>query len=154
MKLEDLFKRYGYTQNTMDERIYLSHTRADRIDNLNTIAFEDNRAKNEINMFLAYAESLKEYRKTLYDRAQEFYAADYKLLLKIVRNVDTWKKKVTFTITVQKIYELPNTRPETILTETYQGTKRQEALKRFEELKKQYPNIQAEKDIDKKYWER
>ncbi|MCD7728679.1 MAG: hypothetical protein LUI60_02040 [Clostridia bacterium] len=155
MALDKLFTRYGHLQNEMDINIHLNHTRADKIDNTNHIALEDRRAAEEINIFLAYAELLKEYRKTLYDRAQEFYSADYKYLLKITRTVEMWKNnKKFYTITVEKIYNLPKARPETVITEAYQGTERHKALKRFEELQKIYPNIETEKDIDKKYWER
>ena len=139
----------------MDINIHLNHARAEKIANLNTIKFEDRHAAEEINIFLAYAELLKEYRKTLFDRAQEFYTADYKYLLKITRRVDTWKNnKKFYTITLQKIYNIQNASPETVLTETYQGTERHKALKRFEELQKEYPNIETETDIEKKYWER
>lgn len=155
MALDKLFTRYGHLQNEMDINIHLNHARAEKIVNLNTIKFEDRHAAEEINIFLAYAELLKEYRKTLYDRAQEFYTADYKYLLKITRRVDTRKNnKKFYTITLQKIYNIQNASPETVLTETYQGTERHKALKRFEDLQKKYPNIETETDIEKKYWER
>ena len=39
-------------------------------------------------------------------------------------------------------------------TETFPGKERRAALARFAELKKQYPGIVAEMDIEKKSWER
>ena len=39
-------------------------------------------------------------------------------------------------------------------TEKFPGKERRAALARFVELKKQYPGIVAEMDIDKKAWER
>ena len=70
------------------------------------------------------------------------------------RRVDSWKNKRYYDITVVKIIDAPNARPVAVLSEEYDGKERHKALKRFEELKKQYPNIETEKDIDKKQWER
>ena len=46
------------------------------------------------------------------------------------------------------------TRPMAVLSEEYDGKERHKALKRFEELKKQYPNIETEIDIAKGKWEK
>ena len=43
---------------------------------------------------------------------------------------------------------------ETIIQETYPGTERHKAIKRFEALKKEYPGAKAIKDIEKRNWER
>lgn len=53
-----------------------------------------------------------------------------------------------------KVYDLKNAAPEKVLEETYPGTERRQAFKRFEELKKQHPNIETIIDTNKKYWEK
>lgn len=40
------------------------------------------------------------------------------------------------------------------LREVYPGKERKKAFTRFEALQKQFPGIPAEKDIEKKYWEK
>lgn len=74
--------------------------------------------------------------------------------LTLRRRVDSWHNKRYYDITVVKIINAPNTCPLVILSEEYKGMERYTAIKRFEELKKQYPNIQTEKDIEKSKWER
>ena len=50
------------------------------------------------------------------------------------------------------VYE-DGTRVET-KSDTFPGTERRAALARFAELKKQFPGITAEMDIEKKSWEK
>lgn len=97
---------------------------------------------------------IKDVTQTLYARAQELCAANYSMKLTLRRRFDSWHNKRYYDITVVKIINAPNTRPLVILSEEYKGTERHTALKRFEELKKQYPNIETEKDIEKSKWER
>lgn len=44
--------------------------------------------------------------------------------------------------------------PDNVIEETFEGKERAKALKRFEELRKEYPNTEAIKEIDKYQWER
>lgn len=75
--------------------------------------------------------------------------------LKITRNIDCWNgNKKFYVIEVLKILDLKNADPVRVLQETYVGKERHAALKRFEQLKKLYPNIEIIKDIDKKRWEK
>ena len=117
--------------------------------------FYDKKAAEDIQGLLNFAECLKEYRKTLYDRAQEFLTAGYAMQLKITRNIDCWKgNKKFYVIEVLKIFDLPNAEPVSVLKETYEGKERHTALKRFEQLKKLYPNIETIKNIEKRSWEK
>lgn len=153
--LNKLFSRYGQPSDEMNETIHLYFRRADKIDNLETVKYEDKRAQDNITEFIEYAELLKEYRKTLYERARELYSAGYSMKLTIKREIDCWKNnKKSYKINVLKIPDAPNARPVEVLTESYEGKERHKALKRFEELKKQYANIETEIDIDKKQWEK
>lgn len=139
----------------MNETIHLYFRRADKIDNLETVKYEDKRAQDSITEFIEYAELLKEYRKTLYERARELYSAGYSMKLTIKREIDCWKNnKISYKINVLKIPDAPNARPVEVLTETYEGKERHTALKRFEQLKKLYPNIETITDIEKKSWEK
>ena len=60
--------------------------------------------------------------------------------------------KVNYYVKVAKVFE--NIGKEYIISEIYQGTERHTALKRFEELKKQYPSAEYIKNIEKAKWEK
>ena len=152
--LDELFSRYGSPADEMNEKIYFYFTRADKIDTFSKVQQADKDAQDKITSLYAWIELLTEYRKTLYARAQQLCAASYTMKLTLRRRVDSWKNKRYYDITVVKIIDAPNARPVAVLSEEYDGKERHKALKRFEELKKQYPNIETEKDVDKKQWER
>ena len=118
------------------------------------ITAEDQRAVREIAEMQKHIETLKAYRKTLYERAQALCAASYHLQLKVKRTIDTYHNKKWYSVSVSKIYEESGIAPEITLEETYSGKERAAALKRFEQLKKQYPSIEHIKEIDKYQWER
>ncbi len=153
--LESLFSRYGSPSSEMNETKHFYFTRADHIESIEHVQSEDKKAVNTINELLELAELLKEYRKTLFERAQEFLTAGYAMQLKITRNIDCWNdNKKFYVIEVLKILDLKNAEPVTVLQETYEGKERHTALKRFEQLKKLYPNIETIKNIDKRSWEK
>lgn len=152
--LDELFSRYGHPADEMNEKIYFYFTRADKIETFDRVKQADKDTQDKITSLYAWIELLTEYRKTLYARAQELCAAGYTMKLTLRRRVDSWNNKRYYDITVVKIIDAPNTRPVAVLSEEYNGKERHKALKRFEELKKQYPNIETEKDIEKLKWER
>ncbi len=153
--LKSLFSRYGSPSSEMNETKHFYFTRADHIESIEHVQSEDKKAVNTINELLELAELLKEYRKTLFERAQEFLTAGYAMQLKITRNIDCWNdNKKFYVIEVLKILDLKNAEPVTILQETYEGKERHTALKRFEQLKKLYPNIETIKNIEKRSYEK
>ena len=154
IKLNDLFSRYGHPSDEMNEKIFFYFTRADKIETFDKVQQADKSAQEKIAELYTWIELLKEYRNTLYRRAQEFCAANYSMKLTLRRRIDYYSGKKYYEIKVLKILSVPNARPLAVLSEEYKGTERHVALKRFEELKKQYPNIETEKDIEKSKWER
>ena len=145
--LDELFTRYGYPADEMNEKIYFYFRRADKIETFDRVQQADKDAEEKITSLCVWIELLKEYRKTLYARAQELCAADYSMKLTLRRRVDLYSAKKYYEVKVLKILSAPNARPIEILSEDYSGKERHKAIKRFEELKKQYPNIETEKDI-------
>ncbi|MGN0812367.1 MAG: hypothetical protein ACI4MQ_02530 [Candidatus Coproplasma sp.] len=155
MELESLFHRYGYPSDEMNERICLYFPRPNRIKTLERVQKTDKATQAKIKELLEIAEVLKEYRQLLYKRAQQFFNAEYAMRLSLTREVDGYPNgKKTYVIKILKLLDLTNADPVYILNETYEGKERHKALKRFEELKKLYPNIETIIDIDKKSWER
>lgn len=153
--LESLFSRYGSPSSEMSETLHFYYTRADHVHTLEWVKYYDKKAAEDIQGLLNFAEVLKEYRKTLFDRAQEFLTAGYTMQLKITRNIDSYRNgKKSYVIEVLKIIDLKNAAPVSVLKETYEGKERHTALKRFEQLKKLYPNIEIIKDIEKRSYEK
>ena len=79
---------------------------------------------------------------------------NYKLCLRLERFITYYDNLKKYIITIAKRFDGNNMADEEILRETYDGKERHKALKRFEALKKEYPNIETEIDIEKKRWER
>lgn len=152
--LENLFSRYGRPYPETDEHIYINLTRADKIDTAERVQYYDNYAKDKITELLTFAELLKEYRRSLYERAQELYTASYSMKLQLLRTVDYYNNRKSYTVKVLQIPDAPNARAVELLSETYTGKERHKAIKRFEKLKKIHANIETEIDIDKKRWEK
>ena len=151
--LDELFSRYGHPADEMNEKIYFYFTRADKIETFDKVQQADKDAQDKITSLYVWIELLNEYRKTLYARAQELCAAGYTMKLTLRRTVD-YENKKHYTVSLLKIIDAPNTNPVSLHYERFDGKERHKALKRFEELKKKHPNIETEKDIDKKQWER
>lgn len=153
--LESLFSRYGSPSPEMNETLHFYYTRADYVKSLEQVKYYDKKAAEDIQGLLNFVECLKEYRKTLYNRAHEFLTAGYAMQLKITRNIDCWNgNKKFYVIEVLKILDLKNAEPVEVLKETYEGKERHTALKRFEQLKKLYPNIETIKNIEKRSYEK
>lgn len=100
----------------------------------------------------AAIQRVKEYRKELFNHTQYLASAPYTLELKLLRERRFRNSNVYYYITLSKVYDgIGN---HDIISESYNGTKRSTAVKRFEELKKQYPGAEAIKDIEKRSWEK
>lgn len=97
---------------------------------------------------------MKEYRRSLYERAQELYTASYSMKLQLLRTVDYYNNRKIYTVKILQIPDARNARAVELLSETYTGKERHIAIKRFEELKKVHANIEIEIDIEKKRWEK
>lgn len=150
-KLEDLFRRGG---DYSDITISLYYPKPHHIKELSQVKYYDSRAVEDIERFKDLISLLEQYRNDLYKRAQQFLASEYNMRLSLVREVQTWTNKKIYRIEVCKVYDVPNAKPETLISETFAGAERHKAFARFEELKKLYPNIETVKDIDKKFWEK
>lgn len=75
----------------------------------------------------------------------------YKRKLKLERFPAMSYHGISYVVTIKRI--LADGTEQEELRESYTGKDRSAALKRFEELKKQNPGIEATKDIAKRQWE-
>ena len=131
--------------------IYLKKPEA--IKSIKDIEYYESRARQAIAEAESLIKTLGEYRQALFERYQTVTATNYTLFLKLERHVH-YNNPKTYVITIVKRFDGNNVADEETLREVYDGKERHKALKRFEELKKQYPNIENEMDIAKKHWER
>lgn len=149
MSLKDLFRHS--TDEELHRRIYIKKPSA--ITSAKDLEWYSGRASQAIAEAESMIELMQEYQKALYDRYQEICSANYTLFLKLQREVHYSGSKA-YVITISKRFDGHNVADEEILREKYEGKERHKALKRFEALKKEYPNIPSEMDIEKRHWER
>ena len=113
----------------------------------------DNWAVRDIERLEETIKTLKDYRKQLYEHTQQLQELESRLQLKLKRE-RRYDNKVHYYVTVKRIYPANERMYNDIISEHYDGTQRHEAIKRYEQLKKQYPGIEAIKDIKKGRWEK
>ena len=113
----------------------------------------DNWVVRDIQRLEETINTLKEYRKALYEHTQQIQELDNHLQLKLKRE-RRYDNKAHYYVTVKRIYPANERMYNDIINEHYGGADRHEALKRYEQLKKQYPGIEAIKDIEKGRWEK
>lgn len=150
MTYETLHFRNGEAELTYRIHVKTPQT----IDNtLSLKRYSDNarRAIMEAEELIAF---LKQYQQDLCARYQEIAATNYTLFLLLKRHVNLYTNAKTYEITICQRYAENNIKDVEILREKFEGRDRHKALKRFEELKKQYPNIENAMEIEKHRWER
>lgn len=149
MSYKDLFTHRDDT----DIRHYIHIRKPEAITSIKDLEYNSGRASQAIAEAEETIKTLREYQQALYARYQEIAGTNYKLFLKLERRVKYDNSK-SYTITIVKRFDGNNVADEEILRESFEGKERHKALKRFEALKKEYPNIENEIDIAKKHWER
>lgn len=148
MSYTDHLNRYGNPANEGQIIIREYIRRPETLADAESIKLYDQSAAEAIEEARRMIEDLTEYRQALAARYAELQIMPYRRVLRVKR----WKSdNVSYYVTICREYE-DGTRTEE-LRESYSGKDRHTALKRFEELKKQNPGIEAEKDIAKSKWE-
>ena len=139
--------RDGYANHTL----YVNCYRPDKLSTVAEILQNNERASRTIAELESYITALREYQQELAKRAAQIETMGYKLLLKLER-YKRYQGGVEYYITLTKT--LDDGTQIKVLSETYTGKERRQAIARFEALKKQRPGIEAVKDIEKESWER
>ena len=96
-------------------------------------------------------EDMSEYRQALAARYNQLATMPSRRRLKIERYVNYDNRKIYY---IRRFTDYEDGTSVETKTESFPGTERRAALARFAELKKQYPGIAAEMDIEKKSWEK
>ena len=144
---DDWHCRDGYANHTL----YVNCYRPDKLSTVAEILQNNERASRTIAELEGYITALREYQQELSKRAAQLETMGYKLSLTLER-YKRYQGGVEYYITLTKT--LDDGTQIKVLSETYTGKERRQAIARFEALKKQRPGIEAVKDIEKESWER
>lgn len=152
MKWEELFS-YCYN-DSMEAKVqvrgYIVHP--SKIDKLNSVASYDRSTEEMIKRMEEYIEALKGYRKALAERYADLSVMNYITRIDFTRHKNWHSKKVTYTLSLTRVYE--DGHEEKQETIEYPGSKRNQAMKDFENMKRKYPGISCNVKIEKERWEK
>ena len=146
-------ERIENTYNTAyaEARPWITFYKAAKLKSSADVQEADAQAARDIAELEQMITDLKEYRQALAARYAQLETMAYHDRLELQR-VPSLGRGVAYYVRIRRIYE-DGTEAEQSY-QRYEGKQRREALKAFEDLKKQRPGIEAVKDIEKRIWER
>lgn len=151
MSYANLFQRYGSPSKEAEIRIWYYLQRPEALDTFDRIKHYDTQAAQMVAQCKKLIEDMSEYRQALAARYNQLATMPSRRRLKLERYVNYDNKKFYY---IRHFTEYDDGTVVETETETFPGKERRAALARFAKLKKQYPGIAAEMDIDKKSWEK
>lgn len=151
MSYTDLFHRYGSPSKEAEIRIWYYLQRPEALDTFDRIKHYDTQAAQMVAQCKKLIEDMSEYRQALAARYNQLATMPSRRRLKLERYVNYDNRKFYY---IRHFTDYDDGTSVETETETFPGKERRAALARFAELKKQYPGIAAEMDIDKKSWEK
>lgn len=111
----------------------------------------DDQAARDIAEMEKLIDDLKEYRQALAARYAQLETMPYRDRIELERSPG-YNSGVKYYLRIMRRYE--DGTEDQLEFHCYDGKQRREALKAFEDLKRERPGIEAVKDIEKKSWER
>ena len=150
MSYTELFHRYGSPSKDAEIRILYYLQRPEALDTFDKIKRYDGQAAQIVAQCKKLIEDMSEYRQDLAGRYKQFATMPSRRL-KLERYVNYDNKKLYY---IRHFTDYDDGTSVETETEEFPGKDRRAALARFAELKKQYPGIVAETDIERKSWER
>lgn len=122
-----------------------------QIADLNWLAREDKRALESIEKANELIRQAESYRLKLYERCRELELMDSHTRISLKRK-RCWNEKIVYWLQKTTVYSDGTECIEE--TTRYEGKQRHEALRTFNDLKKQYPMFEYVLNIDKSSYER
>ena len=141
----------NHASNYAEVRPFIYFRNAAKIQTADEVARADKSAQRDIEDLEQLIADLKEYRQALTARYSQLETMSYHDRLELQR-VPNYGRGVVFYVRTRRIYE-DGTETE-LKYQRFDGKQRREAIKYFEDLKRERPGIEAVKDIEKKSWER
>lgn len=151
MSYTELFQRYGSPSKEAEIRIWYYLQSPDAVDTFDQIKHYDGQAAQIVAQCKQLIENMSEYRQALAARYNQLATMPSRRRLKLERYVNYDNKKIYY---IRHYTDYDDGTSVETETEKFSGTERRAALARFAELKKQFPGITAEMDIEKKSWEK
>lgn len=151
MSYHKYLTRYGSPSDSAEIRLYIYLVDPGKLSTDKEIMWRDKHATENIAELEEIINALKDYRQALAARYGELETMPYKRLLMLDR-CPHFKGHIEYIVSITRICE-DKTRIQE-LREVYTGKERHKAVARYQELKKQYPGIESEMDIEKQKWER
>lgn len=150
MDWKELFNR-SWRGDEAEIRVYDHLRLPDKLTGLYGVTLYDRSAARTIEQMEEYIEALRGYRQALAARYAALASMPYTLRLDLVRRKGWSDKKVTYTLSLVRVYQDGHEQDEE--RTVYPGTERREAIKAFEEMQHQRPGIQCRVQIEKASWE-
>ena len=151
MSYQELFQRYGQASREADIRISGYLLLPDKLKESKDITWNDRTAAHLIADCEKLVAQLKEYRQDLAKRYNQLETMAYSERVELERNPRLYGG-VSYYVRIVRKYQ--DGTEITVQEEHFPGKERHQAIKRFENIRKQRPGIEAAKDIEKRSWER
>lgn len=151
MSYRNLFQRYGSPSKEAEIRIWYCLQRPEALDTFDRIKHYDSQAAQLVAQCKKLIEDMSEYRQDLAARYNQLATMPSRQRIKLERYVKYDNRKFYY---IHHFTDYEDRTSVETKTETFPGTERRAALAKFAELKKNFPGIVAEMDIEKKSWEK
>ena len=149
------FFQYTDSSGLANVHAYTSYIRdPKKIKTLGEIEEYEKKAVSEIEYLKSKIELMHLYRAELFNRYQEIRSANFHTQIMIERQRRYYENKVYYYVTVKNIPDRNDVAEIILRSNVFEGKKRHEALKFFEQIRKLYPRAEIVKKIEKSKWER
>lgn len=150
---EDFTELFSH-RNESELRLTFWMSHPNTFGSLQRLTDADRRAAEEIAEAEKYIRLLKEYRQALFVRSQSVTTATLSPVLKFWRKKGYYDNKVIYHLEYCLRSSDTFIEDHTEFRESFTGTERAKAFRRFAELKKQFPLVPVEQNTQKERWEK
>lgn len=151
MTWQELFS-HSWRGDEAEIKIFDHLRHPDKLTSADSIALYDRSAAETIRRMEEALEALKGYRQALAERYAALATMPYTLRLDLRRHKGWCDKRVTYTLRLVRVYQ--DGHEEVELEKVYSGVQRRDAIKEFEDIRRQRPGIAYVFEIEKASWER
>lgn len=150
--MQEFFRRYGSPSTEADIRINGYLLRPDQLDTTARVKDYDQTAERIIQELEEKIQQLKVYRIALAERYNYLATAPTAPIVRLTRR-KTYEGKIYYDLITYNQNLLDGQEVKTSST-TFPGKERHKAIAAYNDYVKAHPGITAEKDIEKRSWER
>lgn len=139
-----------YRNGIYEERHHVYLVEPKEYNTMERLNYADKNAQEEIERLTEAIETIKAYRLELAERAVQLQTMESHIRVSLKRE-KRYDNKIYYFLTKERVYSdgtidiMENTK--------YTGKKRHKAIKAFEDIKKEFPQWEYVKSIEKSAWE-